>query len=452
MDPREQRGQEMAKQVKIVPKGDQWIVPSAGGNGKYLVKLDEEAVHCTCPDFEKRGQKCKHIFAVEFTLRTEVVTEVRALVTPDGEVAGATLTETVTETATQAVTDGEATVTETKTRRKTYRQVWPAYNAAQTHEKRDFLPLLHDLCQDIEEPARPKMGRPPLPLRDMAFAAAFKVYSTFSGRRFISDLADAYEKGFVSKLPHYNSIFNYLENETLTPILEDLIIRSSVPLQGVEIDFATDSTCFSTSRFEKWFHVKWGHEVSEHGWVKAHFCTGVITNIITAVEVTARDVHDCTQFEALADQTAENFAIREMSADKGYISRANVKAILDHGGMPFIPFKRNMTGGKRPDFWQRMFHFYSFHREEFLTHYHKRSNAESTVSMVKGKFGDSLRSKTDTAQKNEVLCKVLCHNLCCLIQSSYELKIDLAEAAGRPAFPVGGLPMPAQALPQVAYA
>lgn len=41
--------------------------------------------------------------------------------------------------------------------------------------------------------------------------------------------------------------------------------------------------------------------------------------------------------------------------------------------------------------------------------------------MIKTKFGDALRSKTRTAQINEALCKVLCHNICCLIQSMYEL-------------------------------
>jgi len=41
--------------------------------------------------------------------------------------------------------------------------------------------------------------------------------------------------------------------------------------------------------------------------------------------------------------------------------------------------------------------------------------------MIKRKFGERLRSKTEVAQINEVLCKVLCHNICCLIQSMYEL-------------------------------
>ncbi len=70
-----------------------------------------------------------------------------------------------------------------------------------------------------------------------------------------------------------------------------------------------------------------------------------------------------------------------------------------------------------------MLHFYRFHQDEFGKHYHKRSNVETTFSMIKLKFGERLRSKSMTAQTNEVLCKVLCHNICCLIQSIYELGI-----------------------------
>ena len=50
-------------------------------------------------------------------------------------------------------------------------------------------------------------------------------------------------------------------------------------------------------------------------------------------------------------------------------------------------------------------------------------NVESTFSMVKAKFRNHVRSKTDTAMKIEVLCKLLCHNICCLIMSQCELGI-----------------------------
>jgi hypothetical protein len=44
--------------------------------------------------------------------------------------------------------------------------------------------------------------------------------------------------------------------------------------------------------------------------------------------------------------------------------------------------------------------------------------------MIKRKFGDCVRSKGDTAMKNEVLCKIVCHNICCLISAWYELGIE----------------------------
>ena len=73
--------------------------------------------------------------------------------------------------------------------------------------------------------------------------------------------------------------------------------------------------------------------------------------------------------------------------------------------------------------WKKMFHYFQFRRDEFLAHYHKRSNVESTFSMIKAKFGDHLRSKADVAMVNEVLCKIICHNICCLIQEAHELGI-----------------------------
>jgi len=71
-----------------------------------------------------------------------------------------------------------------------------------------------------------------------------------------------------------------------------------------------------------------------------------------------------------------------------------------------------------------MYHYFCLRREEFLQHYHLRSNVESTISTVKRKFGDSVRSKTDVAMRNEVLAKFVCHNVCCVIQSAYEFGIE----------------------------
>jgi len=218
MNMREQKGKDIAARLKIERKDNLWIVPSQTGKGKYTVDLDVPL--CSCPDFELRGLKCKHIFAVEYSIKHESDTE-------------------------------SQTTTVTKTVRVTYKQDWPAYNMAQTNEKHHFQALLYDLCLGIDEPPQ-HMGRPRQLLRDMVFSAVCKVYSTVSTRRCNGDLEDAHARGYLSSVPHFNTIVKYFDNPSLTPLLRDLIQISSLPLKAVEVDFAVDSSGFSTSRYVRW--------------------------------------------------------------------------------------------------------------------------------------------------------------------------------------------------------
>lgn len=402
MDTRQQRGQVIAETCKISkrpgPKGDVWLVPSQSGGPPYAVRLHADLPTCSCPDYELREMKCKHIFAVEYSLKRQ-------------QNADGTTTETRTTTVTETV------------KRPTYKQVWPAYNKAQTREKEHFLTLLADLCAGIVDETPPRKGQARLPLQDAIFSAVFKVYSTVSGRRFSTDLRDAAAKGLIRKAPHFNSIFNYLENPVVTDILTALIAESARPLKSVEVDFACDSSGFMSSRFVRWFDHKYGVPRQEHDWVKVHLMCGVKTNVVTAVEILDRHAADSPVMPDLVDATAKTFKIREVSADKGYHSVSNTDAVAKHGGVPFIAYKNNSTG-KAGGLFAQMFHYFQFRREDFLKHYHKRSNVESTFSMMKAKFGDAVRSKTDVAMKNEVLAKVLCHNLVCLIHEMYELGIS----------------------------
>lgn len=151
---------------------------------------------------------------------------------------------------------------------------------------------------------------------------------------------------------------------------------------------------------------------------------GMNTKVVTAVDISGWTANDTNYFVPLLERTAAYFGIREVSADKAYLSRKNLKAVEAVGGMPFIPFKSNTVEPAEAGAWARMYHLFMCRREEYMQHYHKRSNIETAYSMIKGKFGSALRSKSDTGQVNEALAKVLAHNICVLIQPTHELGIE----------------------------
>ena len=304
---------------------------------------------------------------------------------------------------------------------------WTAYNAAQSEEKTRFVALLADLCNTIPQPPRPPgAGRPRLPLSDMLFASVFKVYVGFSSRRFTCDLHDAYANGLIDSKPHFNSVSRYLSDPALTDTLKYLVALSSLPLKAVESDFAVDSSGFSTSRFVRWYSKKHGKVKDNREWVKVHLMCGVNTKTVTSVEVSGWTAHDTNYFVPLVERTAGNVQLGDVLADKAYLSRKNFKAVEELGGTPFVPFKKNTlepTESEEP-IWAKMYYYFMYNRLSFMEHYHMRSNIESAFSMIKGKFGDSVKSKSDTGQVNEALCKVLCHNIYVLIHAIHALDIE----------------------------
>ncbi len=396
-DPRQVRGQQIATALRLKRDSRGWLVPSQSTTGTYY-RVNAEADECSCLDYETRAIKCKHQWAVTYVQSTQ--------------------------------TDADGNVTVTSAMKVIHTQSWPAYNLAQTHEHERFLPLLRELCDGIEQPVQ-TMGRPRLPLSDVVFALGVRTYSTLSGRRATSLVREAATQGLMEAAPSYNTAFRYLESAELTDVLKRLIEESAKPLAAVEADFAVDSTGIGTTTYRRWFDHKWGRERSTQTWVKVHAMVGVTTNIVTAIDATATESADAPQLPALLTRTAESFAVREVSGDKAYSSRRNLRAIENVGATPYIPFKARTTGSPTSHhatgydgLWAKMWHYYQFRRSDFLTHYHKRSNAETTFSMVKAKFGGSVRAKTPIAQVNEALLKFLCHNVVVLIQSVYELEIE----------------------------
>jgi len=69
---------------------------------------------------------------------------------------------------------------------------------------------------------------------------------------------------------------------------------------------------------------------------------------VTSVQVSDGYAHDYTYFKGLFDKTANSgFKMKEVSADKGYLGASNMPATLQHGAIPYIPFKTNSVPDSR---------------------------------------------------------------------------------------------------------
>ena len=393
---RQIRGEQLAVSAKIKEQNGFWFVPNSVGNNKpYRVDLRNET--CNCADYTFRRQKCKHLIAVDIVSKRE-------------------LKSPAVEIDTKAIPQLPA--------RKTYEQNWSKYNAAQCAEKSEFQKLLYALCQGIGSPAQ-RMGRPRLSLENMLFSCIFKIFCTYSGRRFSTDLQDAFERGYVSELPHFNSTLRYYSKEVLTPYLEMMIEETSRPLAALESSFAIDASGLNTTQGVTWHFAKYkdnARMIAKKTWKKLHIITGVETHTICAAKLTDSGFCDSNYFAPLLQSVAEKHDVKEISADAAYLTRTNLQAAVDVGAYPFIAWKSNSQISERPgnELWNKLYHLFAMNRNEFLAGYGKRANVESTFSMIKRRFGAVLRTKGETSRTNEALCMVVAHNIVCLIQTMYD--------------------------------
>jgi len=302
-------------------------------------------------------------------------------------------------------------------------QQWKEYTEAQNNEKRLLPDILDELFTHINiKYDSAKRGRSFLSIKDIVYCLALKTYTKLSSRRLISDLDNLKQDGYIEKVPNFTTLMKYLNKEELSYLLESLIVLSSKPITDI-CDVAVDSSGFSTSQFGRWFDFKYDIDKTIRTWVKAHVVCDTKTNIITSITVTPANFADSPQLRPLLEKNTHK--LKEVSADRAYSSRENLQIVVNLGAVPYIPFKCNVTGERsKVHIWKKSFRYFKEHPQDFFEHYHKRSNVETCFHMIKQKFGKDLVSKSFVSQKNEIMLKVLCHNICCLIQEYYLKNIE----------------------------
>ena len=306
---------------------------------------------------------------------------------------------------------------------------WNKYNSAKMQEKRLFYDLAYDLAQLIPDPIHGH-GRPPVPLKHLFFSRGLKVYSNYSGRKISSDLEHAKHLNYISVSPHFNTIHDFLSCPATYDLLKKILTISAMPLKELEDHFSMDASGFGSYGSESWRRVKYSDKYhKKRNWktfLKGHILVGTRTNVICSCEVTNAKVGDATMAPNLLQQVNGNFSIGEISADRAYSSSRILQIIKSMDAMPFIAFKENTNPNQySPEIWIKMYKYFQDNKEYFLKRYHRRSNVETTFSMVKMRLGEFLKCRNFESQRNELMMKFICHNICCLVTQKFLNKIQI---------------------------
>lgn len=306
------------------------------------------------------------------------------------------------------------------------------YNAAQVNEKQAFMAMLHELGQTVPVPVQEK-GRSRKPIGDVIFALVYKTYSGLSSRRFMCDMKDVCDRGLVESPLHYNSVTGYMSDPEMSPLLRSLIEGVAASFAHLETNFAVDSTGFRIPRIYQWYDAKHGRR-QRREWLKCHAIIGVKSHIITSVEITKRDVMDHKCVPELTRNTKGRFQVQSVAADSAYSTVLTREHLENIGTFGAIPFKKNSNPfhHARESTWSRMYHLFALNGPDWQEKVNQQSQAESTFSMIKRKFGEKVFSKTETGQINEILCKVLCHNLTVVIYWLYQFGVEIPKPTPRP--------------------
>jgi transposase len=217
-----------------------------------------------------------------------------------------------------------------------------------------------------------------------------------------------------------------LNRPEATLILYRLLSLSAAPLAGLEDGgvIAPDSTGVQTTSFGGWREEKHG-EKRQKRWLKVHAMVGTKTHVVIRAVVGEADSGDAPQFVPMLRGSIESgFHPSAVVADRGYLSKDNYRVASELGLDAYIPFKSNSVNRSgthgTPSSWRKAFYMFQANRDEFERSYHRRSNVESVFSALKRKFGENIRSRTHTAQVNEILCKLIAYNLTVVVHEMFE--------------------------------
>ena len=270
-------------------------------------------------------------------------------------------------------------------------------------------------------------GRPPKDLYDILMCLCIQRYVGVSTRRSMGWIKALNKFAhFHIEVPSWRTLARARANPEIKAYISALHEVTTKPYMKIEHDFSTDATGVRTKNFSTWYSLRCKKRIKRHDHIESHITTGRRTHAAFAVNTEVKHGRDSEHMRNHVKRIAQNFVINDWCGDSKYLARKNCDCVEKEGGTPWFHLKKNTT--KKPmgsPAWKRMVIEFHENPRRAKYHYHKRSNSECTFSSKKRKFGDFVRSKSDSAMENEDHLAWVIHNLSMLSNAKYMLRTKI---------------------------
>lgn len=271
------------------------------------------------------------------------------------------------------------------------------------------------------------------------YCSGIRAYEGNTSRKSIAPLKEHFgeqwwnENGF-----HFNRFSEYLNERHTTAVLNWAIAEVCSVLLPFFDDIILDGTGIGLTTRGTYRSERYGIPFIDGRalYARLNLVMDRKFKMVLAAVVTrdhGKGTGEVSQVRTLLQRVrAIGFSPRNVLGDALYGNENVLQAIEEVGGQPFIPLKSIYTDARPPKtplmlalYWR-----IKADRDAFQAVYDNRPVIESGIWSIKAKFEDCVRSRTFRAQVNEILFKVLCHNIDVLIHAAHEYKIDIQPLLG----------------------
>lgn len=214
----------------------------------------------------------------------------------------------------------------------------------------------------------------------------------------------------LEKIPKPRTLYKYRAMPEMSGILERLQKKSADELWKKEMMAATDGTGNPRSKGKHWRKDREDSKKYRE-YDKAHLMVGVRSLVNPYTRVTRGTWSDLPEFEPLVRNTIPGSNVKQVLADKGYVSSENYEVAAECGATPYIMPKDNAVYRPHPsNQYQKMVHFATKFPERWKEVYRFRVKVECAIHSKKNAFGDIIRGRTLTSRRNQEILRDIVHN------------------------------------------